>query len=213
MERKMREENFTLVELLVIVGVIAVMVGLLLPALAKVKEKGRQTQCANNLKQVACATQFYGDDYNGYVPGEPLYQNDGSAVMMALCPYFNICRANGEQLPYNGDLTLVENAKVFRCPSERSDYYYKQYGWNVYVRMGYACNLTRINHPSSVFLWMDACWHSLGYNAFAQADSSNFVRGGARHNFGSNIAWADCHASWEAIKFPADIKGSWFYQP
>jgi prepilin-type N-terminal cleavage/methylation domain-containing protein/prepilin-type processing-associated H-X9-DG protein len=57
--------GFTLVELLAVMAVIATLAGMLLPALARAKDRGRQASCFNNLRQVALATRLYMDDYNG----------------------------------------------------------------------------------------------------------------------------------------------------
>ena len=63
---------FTLIELLVVIAIIAILAALLLPVLAKAKEKGWRTQCVNNLKQMAVATQSYVDDHGDVLPG-PLW--------------------------------------------------------------------------------------------------------------------------------------------
>jgi len=97
--------------LLVVIAIIGILAALLLPALGRAKEKGNQTTCLNNLRQVNLAIRFYADDCAGSLPGLP----DPN-------PYPNGVGAYYKQL-VKGYLGLRGPAspseKVFTCPSDR----------------------------------------------------------------------------------------------
>ena len=60
--------GFTLIELLVVIAIIAILAAMLLPTLAKAKEKAKRAQCIGGLKQILLSTQMYVHDFNDTMP-------------------------------------------------------------------------------------------------------------------------------------------------
>jgi prepilin-type N-terminal cleavage/methylation domain-containing protein/prepilin-type processing-associated H-X9-DG protein len=112
--RKIEGRAFTLVELLVVVGIIAILTALLMPALSRAKEKSYRTHCASNLQQLAHGIQMYADDHGDRLPGPlwaGLYDSYDDQYDTRL-PYF-IATYFGMPAPSATTRTLV----VARCPA------------------------------------------------------------------------------------------------
>ncbi|HKS37016.1 MAG TPA: type II secretion system protein [Verrucomicrobiae bacterium] len=104
--RRMRA--FTLIELLVVIAIIAILASLLLPAVAKAKEKGQQIFCLNNEKQMTLATHLYIGDNNEWFPPIQDFIPQGRIETSWRSYLF----------PFVG-----RNARVYDCPTEKKEVY------------------------------------------------------------------------------------------
>ncbi|MCX7824908.1 MAG: prepilin-type N-terminal cleavage/methylation domain-containing protein [Verrucomicrobiae bacterium] len=126
---RVRRRGFTLVELLVVMGIIAVLVALLFPSIPQLKERGREPVCKNNLKQLWVAKRTYAQDYGDRFPVNEGGQRGslGSRTFSWVEGY--------DQTETNGVLSITEGClyryvndiRVYRCPSFPETDYKRSY--------------------------------------------------------------------------------------
>src|SRR5579859_3811486 len=119
--------GFTLIELLVVIAIIAILAGLLLPALSRAKQKAYAIHCMNNGKQCTLAWKMYMDDNGGVFPANQ--ESQGAATSQAgwvrgWLDYngspddVNVAYLTDPQYAQLGPYT--KNYKIFHCPADKS---------------------------------------------------------------------------------------------
>ena len=210
---------FTLVELLVVIGIIALLISILLPALSKARASAQRLVCLSNMRQVGMAVQQYTIDNNGAFPSLlPRGDVPGSDYWLLMIPPY---LASGQMIHDWNSAARI--AHFGNCPTMAATYSAMglnpnswQFAMNWTLgpsnNVPYWRKISRLKTPTDTIVLSEAGYNASGpiwwqLDDYYMRVAANYTKG--VHGQYSNIFWADGHAgAWENV----DLLGAYPYR-
>ena len=208
-----RSRAFTLVELLIVIGIIALLISILMPALSNARKQAQQVQCENNLRQLMTATNMYVSENQNFLP----FANWGSPQSGAYDYGWLYQTSAANATPKQTDLQTgilygyLKNMDVFHCPLYDPT---GAKGTNImtsYLMDGAACGFGSTGNPAMPSYQITAVNKSAERVLYWEADETGASTGATwndgssypteeviatRHAKGANVAYLDGHVEW-----------------
>jgi len=212
--KKHQNTRFTLIELLVVIAIIAILAGMLLPALQKARDRAKAINCVSNLKQWGSALQFYAGSYNGFLMPSGGYRKPNTTTTV---DWHNF-DATPRQLvaPSVSMNAWCAGKSVNGCGTHRQDilsgadntkycayFSYVMNNYIVQVSNGLP-KLSQLRRPGKLYYILEASKYTKegGYNGstglgviFPAKDATHRLRAGFLHSNRMNVLHADSHVS------------------
>ncbi len=209
--RRPTRRAFTLIELLVVIAIIAILAGMLLPALAKAKEKASSVQCLSQMRQIGLATTMYADDCGGCLP-RSTHSALGYGQLpwgYALVPYVRPHAFTRSDAAWTN---LFNN--LYRCPKDLRRSTDWSYGKNVFPELSAAetggdtwHRIEQMPRPVATVLYAEKAGGSMADHMMAHF----WPAGGKpevdrqRHLKRSNYTYCDGHAASQRFEDTYDL--------
>jgi len=208
-----RLKGFTLVELLVVIGVIAILVGILLPAISKARLSAGKASCSSNLRQWALAAHLYADAYNGYLPrrgqgvnvtgiiNRPTDWFNALPPMLGMPSYLELVDA--------GNIPRLDNGGLWICPQayDSGGTLYFAYAMNMWLCTWSGNNppeqISNVGPTASMAFMADGPGLHCSVLPWASAVYPGDYNPVPRHSGSVNISFLDGHVD----SFPAAYVG------